>query len=351
VVVKPTYISMKNFLIQKYKVILFHLCLWSTWLYLPLSLAHEEELYPRAILMLTLIFLTHIPLFLFNTEYLIPRVLKPKGVTVYVWSLLFSMAVFIVFHNFVRDGVNTYLVQLGPSRSSFVKGTVAIILVGAISTGFGLLNYVAAQEKIQAEKVKERLQSELSFLRTQISPHFIFNILNSIVYLIRSKSDLAEPITIKLSEIIRYMLYISERVEVPLEKELGYLESYIDLQKVRFGNDVAIRFQETGNASGQMIEPMILIPFVENAFKHGIGMVADPIIEMDLRIEGNKLSFSVKNKITPEPASDKSEGSGIGLRNVQRRLELLYPDAHQLDIRDENGWFWIQLTLTLPEAA
>jgi sensor histidine kinase YesM len=120
---------------------------------------------------------------------------------------------------------------------------------------------------------------------------------------------------------------------------------------VRFGNDVDIRFQETGNASGQMIEPMILIPFVENAFKHGIGMVSDPIIEMDLRIEGNKLSFSVKNKITPEPASDKSEGSGIGLRNVQRRLELLYPDAHQLDIRDENGWFWIQLTLTLPEAA
>jgi LytS/YehU family sensor histidine kinase len=243
------------------------------------------------------------------------------------------------------------MVQLGPSHSSFTKGMLAIILVGAISTGFGLLNYVAAQEKIQEEKLKERLQSELSFLRTQISPHFIFNILNSIVYLIRSKSELAEPITIKLSEIIRYMLYISERVEVPLEKELGYLVSYIDLQKVRFGNDVDIRFQETGNASGQMIEPMILIPFVENAFKHGIGMVSDPIIEMDLRIEGNKLSFSVKNKITPEPASDKSEGSGIGLRNVQRRLELLYPDAHQLDIRNENGWFWIQLTLTLPEAA
>lgn len=342
---------MKNFLIHKYKIILFHLCLWSTWLYLPLSMAQEEELYPRAVLVLTLIFLTHIPLFLFNTEYLIPRVLKPKGVTVYVWSLLFSMAVFIIFHNFVRDGVNTYMMHLGPSHSSFTKGMLAIILVGAISTGFGLLNYLAAQEKIQEEKLKERLQSELSFLRTQISPHFIFNILNSIVYLIRSKSELAEPITIKLSEIIRYMLYISERVEVPLEKELGYLESYIELQKVRFGNDVDIRFQETGNASGQMIEPMILIPFVENAFKHGIGMVIDPIIEMDLRIEGNKLSFSVKNKITPEPAADKSEGSGIGLRNVQRRLELLYPDAHQLDISSEHGWFWIQLNLTLPEAA
>ncbi len=342
---------MKNFLIQQYKIILFHLCLWSTWLYLPLSMAQEEELYPRAVLVLTLIFLTHIPLFLFNTEYLIPRVLKPKGVTVYVWSLLFSMAIFVVFHNFVRETVNVYIVQIGPPRSSFVKGMVAIILVGAISTGFGLLNYVAAQEKIQEEKLKERLQSELSFLRTQISPHFIFNILNSIVYLIRSKSELAEPITIKLSEIIRYMLYISERVEVPLEKELIYLESYIELQKVRFGNDVRIQFQENGTAAGQMIEPMILIPFVENAFKHGIGMVTDPIIEMDLRIEGNKLSFSVKNKITPEPATDKSEGSGIGLRNVQRRLELLYPDAHQLDIRDENGWFWIQLTLTLPEAA
>jgi len=342
---------MKDFLIHKYKVILFHLFLWSTWLYLPLSMAQEEELYPRAVLLLTLIFTTHIPLFLFNTEYLIPRVLKPKGVTVYVWSLLFSMAVFVVLHNFVRETANTYLVQIGPSRSSFTKGMVAIILVGAISTGFGLLNYVAAQEKIQEEKLKERLQSELSFLRTQISPHFIFNILNSIVYLIRSKSELAEPITIKLSEIIRYMLYISERVEVPLEKELGYLESYIELQKVRFGNDVRIQFRENGTAAGQMIEPMILIPFVENAFKHGIGMVHDPIIDMALDISGNTLTFSVKNKITPEPSDNKSEGSGIGLRNVTRRLELLYPDAHQLEIKEADGWFSVNLSLSLPVPA
>jgi len=223
---------------------------------------------------------------------------------------------------------------------------IAITLVAAISTGYGLLSYVADQDKIQQEKQKERLKSELSFLRSQISPHFIFNILNSIVYLIRSKSDLAESVTLKLSDLMRYMLYESENNQIPLEKEILYVENYIELQKVRFEDDVDIRYKLEGNNHGQIIEPMLLIPFVENAFKHGVGMVLEPTIDIDLKITEKDLYFAVRNKISHEMAEDKDDSSGIGLKNVQRRLELLYPDSHQLEIRKENDWFIVTLRLS-----
>lgn len=332
---------------DRFKTILFHLFLWSSWMYLSLSNAHDDELYSKTILLVTLITLTHIPLFLLNTEWLIPKVLHQKGVTIYFWSLLAVVTVFYLYHNFILDLVKGYLEQEQTHGKRTITGLVAILLVAAISTGYGLLRYLTAQEKIHQEKQQERLQSELSFLRSQISPHFIFNILNSIVYLIRSKSPLAEPVTMELSELMRYMLYESEKEQIPLEKEVFYLKNYIALQEVRFGEDVDIRFQTEGIPTTQIIEPMILIPFVENAFKHGVGMVQDPMVQVSVKILENNLHFSVKNKIAPEIAEDKDHSSGIGLRNVRRRLELLYPKAHQLDIKQENGWFVVDLNLTL----
>lgn len=338
---------MKAFLQNKYKTLLFHLFLWGLWFYLPVSMAPDEEFYRRAMQMAILISCTHIPLFLINTEWLIPRILEKKGVRTYLWYLIGTMVVFVVYHNFLRDKLGNDFVRMPMGRGSGFKGAIAITLVAAISTGYGLLTYFARQERFQQEKVQERLQSELAFLRNQISPHFIFNVLNSIVYLIRMKSDLAEPITLKLSEIIRYMLYVSDRAEVPLEKELDYLKVYMDLQKVRFGDDVAVDFEQNGDALDCTIEPMLLIPFVENAFKHGIGMVDAPAISVSISMQGANLSFTVRNKIAPEAAEQKASGSGIGLRNVKRRLELLYPGAHMLALDTREGWFEAVLALRL----
>lgn len=336
---------------DRFKTILFHLCLWSIWLYLPLSNTSDSEFYNKALLLGSLITLTHIPLFLFNTEWLMPKVLHRKGVQVYFWSLLAAVVVFIFFHNWIVDIIRGNIMPPSQHGGKPYAGIVAIFLVAAISTGYGLLKHLAWQEKIEQEKQQERLQSELSFLRSQISPHFIFNILNSIVYLIRSKSPLAEPVTMELSELMRYMLYESEKEQIPLEKELFYLQNYIALQEVRFGEDVDIRFQTEGEADTRIIEPMILIPFVENAFKHGVGMVIDPVVEVSVKIIEHTLQFSVKNKIAPEIGEDKDNSSGIGLRNVCRRLELLYPKAHQLEIKNENGWFTVDLNLTLTNFA
>jgi two-component system, LytTR family, sensor kinase len=338
-----------NKLYGRYKKVLFHLILWSIWLYLSLSNAPDDELYNRLIVITSLLLSTHIPLFVLNTEYLIPNILQKKGISFYIWSLIGAVLVFYIVHEFVFSQVVHYLdwpIIAKKGGKSF-KGLIALILVAALSTGYQLLVYFSDQEKVKEEKQKERLKSELSFLRSQISPHFIFNILNSIVYLIRSKSLLAEPVTLKLSELMRYMLYESENDRIVLDKEVNYLSNYIELQRIRFESDVDILFTINGEITDHVIEPMLLIPFVENAFKHGVGMVKNPAIIIELNFLKNGLSFMVKNRIGILLEEDKVSNSGIGLKNVQRRLELLYPESHQLSISADGSWFQIILQVNL----
>lgn len=287
--------------------------------------------------------LTNIPLFFINTEWLAPRMLRKRGLTSYLFSLLGLALVFIVLQGFMKNWL------LAPECKGVVfhsyKALFPVLFVTAVSTGYAMVMYMLEGEKATREVRQERMQSELSFLRSQISPHFIFNILNSIVYLIRSKSDLAEPVTIKLSELMRYMLYESNDAQIPLEKEVSYLENYVELQKIRFEEDVEIRMRIEGETAGQLIEPMLMIPFVENAFKHGVGLVANPQIEIALKFNENEMHFTVRNKITPDTQADKDNNSGIGLQNVRRRLELLYPEAHRLELSRTDEWFVAELWL------
>ncbi|MBI5915376.1 MAG: histidine kinase, partial [Bacteroidetes bacterium] len=272
-------------------------------------------------------------------------VFRKKGVPAYLLSLVGLMLFFSVFQLFLKEW--TIPGELLHRHFDVFWAVVPVMFVTAISTGYGFIIYLLNQEKARQDEQQERLQSELSFLRSQISPHFIFNVLNSIVYLIRSKSALAETVTIKLSELMRYMLYESGDAQVPLEKEIEYLKNFVELQKIRFEEDVDIRLNIEGTPSPQLIEPMLMVPFVENAFKHGVGLIAGPVIDILLKINGPDLLFSVKNKISPQSDDDKDSSSGIGLRNVQRRLELLFPGRHQLTIQREDGWFSVKLSLKL----
>ena len=287
--------------------------------------------------------LTNIPLFFLNTEWLAPRLLRKRGITAYLFSLLGLALFFIVLQGVMKNWL------LAPDCKGVAfhsyKALFPVLFVTAVSTGYAMVMYMLEGEKARREARQERMQSELSFLRSQISPHFIFNILNSIVYLIRSKSDLAEPVTIKLSELMRYMLYESTDAQIPLEKEVGYLENYVELQRIRFEDDVSIRLDIEGDLGGQLIEPMLMIPFVENAFKHGVGFVTSPEIDIELKFNEKEMSFRVRNKITPETQADKDSSSGIGLQNVRRRLELLYPDSHRLELKRTDEWFEANLWL------
>jgi LytS/YehU family sensor histidine kinase len=196
--------------------------------------------------------------------------------------------------------------------------------------------------------VAEQLAIKLKFLRSQINPHFIFNVLTSLVSLARKKSDQLEPSLIMLSDLVRYMLYESDEKKVPLFREVGYLENYIELQKLRFGDTVKIeaRIELSEWEARQSIEPMLLIPFLENSFKHGMG-VDEPFIQIHLTTHNGRLQLDVMNRFNDDLNETKDMNSGIGLENVKSRLILLYPGKHSLIREKQHDIFHIHLTLQL----
>jgi len=175
----------------------------------------------------------------------------------------------------------------------------------------------------------------------------MFNVLNNLASLARKKSDQLESVIIQLSQLMRYMLYDSGEKRVTLDKEIEYVKSYIDIQKLRFGQDVTIDFNSNVKNGDLPIEPMLLIPFIENAFKHGMGLINDPTIIIGLSMEGDTLNFSVKNKFNGGVPETKDSSSGIGIQNVRRRLDLLYKDLHELKIYEGGEWFIVELKIIL----
>lgn len=323
--------------------ILFQIFMWAIWIGYPLVNADYDN--PDAVIflkMLVTVRAVEIPLFYFIVHYLIPKIFRGRGTTSYVISLVIICGAYILLEDKLKFWVNP---NYKHTFTFFIF--FPVMFVAALATGYGLITEIVKEEQGRREEKQERMQSELSFLRSQISPHFIFNVLNSIVYLIRSEPGDAESVTIKLSELIRYMLYETDSKQVPVSREVAYLQNYIDLQMVRYGDDVEINVDIQGNDSSLTIEPMLLIPFVENAFKHGIGMVNEPKIDIRLEYNGDLLTFMVANQIAPETKESKDFSSGIGLKNVRRRLELLYPKKHEFQIDDNDGKFVVQLSIDL----
>ena len=283
-------------------------------------------------------------LFYFNAFVLVPRLVYRRKFIVYVLSLvgLFGgiMLVHGILYNLIIDGRPFHLLR------SLGFNLVPFAFTVILSTAYQSITDQIRTERLLAEKKNENLKTELSFLRSQISPHFLFNVMNNLVALVRMKSDELEPTVLKLSSLMQYMLYETDEERVLLKSEAEYLRNYIDLQEQRFGAELNLKVDFDIKEDWHTIEPMLLIPFVENAFKHGTGLTDDPEIEIQLTVTENHLHFIVKNKYK-ETNAIKDKTSGIGLTNVKRRLELLYPGSHILSINKKNDWFAVYLDLTL----
>lgn len=225
-----------------------------------------------------------------------------------------------------------------------VFNTFIFLFMLSVSVAYRLVIDRIRKDREDQERVNENLKTELSLLRSQVSPHFMFNVLNNMVALARKKSDLLEPSLIKLSSLMRYMLYETGDTRVPLEREVEYLESYIDLQKMRFGGGLQVNTHFSIGDGRTEIEPMLLIPFVENAFKHGTGLIQGASIDISLDSGPEGVRFRVANKIG-DTVEERDRTSGIGLPNVRRRLDLLYGKAHTLNIHRGEGRFEADLLL------
>jgi sensor histidine kinase YesM len=286
-------------------------------------------------------------LFYANAHLFIPHLIYKRKYGQYILSLAAFLAVMLawdrlLFFLLLPEFQDKYKVW-----NFFAFNLPVFFFMIIASAAFRMIRDRIEETQRSREKETENLKTELAFLRSQVSPHFMFNVLNNMVALARKKSDTLEPSLIKLSSLLRYMLYETHADKVLLEKELEYLQSYIELQRQRFGKKVKINTSFPAIEPGHTIEPMLLIPFVENAFKHGTGLIPDAQIDISLTVQQGCLEFSVSNRYSDAVNEVKDKTTGIGLNNVKRRLNLSYEGSHDLRIRKEDGTFTVLLQLKL----
>lgn len=341
---------------QKWIAVLIHAAAWILLFSLPYMLRpsynpneqqHPEPVNPTVSFIIGRISdLLLISFFYLNAVILIPRTLYKKKYAIYILLLFFSFA-FYAFSTWFLTIHFRYTDVFFTFRKHLFFCTFIFLFILACSIAYKTIRDKIIADNQLKEKENENLKTELSLLRSQVSPHFMFNVLNNMVALARKQSDLLEPSLIKLSSLMRYMLYETGEEKVSIEKETEYLHSYIDLQQQRFGKKVMIDVSMPVPDKQYDIEPMLLIPFVENAFKHGTGMIEHAAIHISLTATQNLLQFNVSNKYNVSSEEIKDKASGIGLANVQRRLELLYHNKHNLLITKNGNEFNVSLQIHL----
>lgn len=233
-----------------------------------------------------------------------------------------------------------------PRREGRFFMLYGLLLVYTISLSIRVIQKWQDDEKHKAAVEKEKIATELSYLKQQVNPHFLFNTLNSIYSLTISTSPQAAVIILKLSSILRYMLYETENRKVKLTEEINIIKYYIELQRLRLTDKVNVKFELEGKTDYYSIPPLLLIPLIENAFKYGVDNINDSFIEINIIIANDQLEVYVRNKIV-KISPDLYQNGGIGIKNIKRRLELLYGNKYVFETHDKDGIFSVTLKIKL----
>ncbi len=290
---------------------------------------------------------TSVPAYL-NYFFFLPQFLEQKKVR-YLLVFLLPFALIILARlyteRFILDGFSHEYQYLYTPR--FVTQTTLITLF--ITVFVGMIRFATDWFTLEAKKKaieNEKLSTELRFLKAQINPHFLFNTLNNLYYLAFTQSPNTTEVIAKLSQMMRYMIYDSNHPQVMLSKEIEYMENYISLEKLRLNDQIPICFEVKGQVERVAVVPLILISFLENAFKHGVSSnFPKAWINVKLELQEQQCVYVVEN--SKLPAKLQQEKSGIGLQNVRRRLDLSYPDKYSLDIQDKPDQYRIELKLNV----
>jgi LytS/YehU family sensor histidine kinase len=295
----------------------------------------------------------------FNLYFLIPRYLEKSRFRIYISLLLITMfctSLFIVSGYYVTASVSHHTM-----KELFGEGScIFVFFANALPSTFASMtlamsikltkNWIQTKRN-QQQLEKEKLETELKFLKYQFNPHFLFNTINSIFFLIHKNPDMASASLAKFSELLRYQLYECNDIQIPLTKEIAYLENFIILGKLRQNDNIEVDFQMKFRHKEHLgIAPFILMTFVENAFKH-VSQHADRPnwIRIKLELDQQQLDFAVSNSTSHDSHLDVIGYGGIGLENVQRRLDLIYPAQYKLDIQNNADSFEVKLRVNLSE--
>ncbi len=253
----------------------------------------------------------------------------------------------VVGYAYLAQFLSAVLMQ---RKSNAAAGMVIIGFLIIVTSAIKALGDVVRQRLLLQELRAKQAQTELDFLRSQVHPHFLFNTLNNLFGLARRRDPAAADGIARLSGLMRYMIYESTVERIDLTKEIDQIHRLIELEKLRFlpEDNISIEFQTQGEPDGTTVPPMLLLPFVENAFKHGIRATAPSFVRIRLAIEPEQIRFSVENSVHKLTGAGSENPSGRGLENVRRRLQLLFPDSHRLDIEETGELFSVCLFLDNP---
>ncbi|MEO6039796.1 MAG: histidine kinase, partial [Saprospiraceae bacterium] len=269
--------------------------------------------------------------------------------------ILLTVASFVIATFFYRVVANAYFEYMEgkPFNLFNLQGIVLTVfdlyITITSATIIKMIKLRYKSQEVEEQLIREKLQSELSFLRAQTNPHFLFNTLNNLYVLARKKSEKTANAIMMLSKIMRFVLYDCRAPRIAVADEAKVIQDYIELEKLRYNDRLQVSYTERLDDPHKAIAPLLLLPFVENSFKHGANSTTgEAEIHIDLSLQGSTLEFKVEN--TAENVAEPSGLSGgIGLKNVQRQLDLLYPQRHELTTEKENGWFKAMLKIELWE--
>lgn len=306
-----------------------------------------------------------IVLFFFNIEFLIPKLLLKKARLLYFLNTFFAITLISLIsfsfnykkpHFPPQPRVEEFRpvhpppnkLPLHPPQKKPLIWILNYMLISTLVVGFGTAIKVTSEwyrnEKARKELEHESLKSELAFLRTQVSPHFFLNTLNNIHALTEINVKESQKAIRQLSQMMRYLLYDSEKGTTTLSKEIEFLKSYIDLMKLRIAEDVNINIHFQEISEDIKIPPLLFISFIENAFKHGISYQHKSFIEIQLKFDLGHIKFNCINSLF-KSKDEKEESSGIGLKNIKKRLDLIYENKYELNIQEKAKEFIVELII------
>ncbi len=337
---------MRKFWSTLYRFKVHHVVLWAA--YFAFWIIYYAKFY-QSLWSLTLIvgvyFIFHSVPFYITSYYLFPQFLYKRRNGMFVLLLLslivlaslgLAIALYYMLAPYAPEVVSN------PTNVFQIAMLSIFMMVGALCAVKLTLDKLRS-DKVNQQLDKQRLESELQYLKAQVNPHFLFNAINSVYFLIKKDPDVAAETLIRLSDLLRFQLYDCSDERIPIEKELEYLHNFVALEKIRKGGKVKVSFEVAEETSGFAIAPFMVIPFLENAFKH-VSTFSDKENFIHIHLSKNGSLF----KATLRNTSDnlvRYEVGGIGLKNVKRRLDLLYPNKHTLAIKEEAGIFLADLTL------
>jgi two-component system, LytTR family, sensor kinase len=356
-----------SFLSGKKLYILLHVLVCAVLLILPLyltgSYSGRNYMFVKSLYLRTFVYLF---LFYLNYLWLVPKFLFTGKIKTFFAALIisasFSFFIMETGHDLLMKDIQrnqemnqlfeklekeNVIPRMPPKRFIVYSYILTTLVISGLSIGLRMSGRLIQNEKEKKELERERLNTELAFLKNQVSPHFFFNTLNNIYSLIELNTKEAQEAVLKLSKLMRYLLYESEQGDTKLSRELEFMQNYIDLMRLRLTNKVSLQVVFPEQVPNMSISPLLFIPFIENAFKHGVSYRDKSFIEIALLVDKDEIIFKSSNSKGQKNIEDMQSGSGIGLENIKKRLALIYPGKHNLQITDSTDRFDVLLKISL----